>query len=127
MVRAVLILAFVFSVTCVAAPAPAQDAKQFAPKEVSFRTSDGGQVFAWLYGEGEHAVVMARGAVFNKESWAVQSKLLAEQGLQVLAIDFRGYGKSKPGTKGNALHLDCLLYTSPSPRDATLSRMPSSA
>ena len=24
-------------------------------------------------------------------------------------------------------HYDCLLYTSPSPRDATLSRMPSSA
>ena len=28
---------------------------------------------------------------------------------------------------GNLLALDCLLYTSPSPRDATLSRMPSSA
>ena len=26
-----------------------------------------------------------------------------------------------------ALGYDCLLYTSPSPRDATLSRMPSSA
>ena len=26
-----------------------------------------------------------------------------------------------------AEHKDCLLYTSPSPRDATLSRMPSSA
>ena len=25
------------------------------------------------------------------------------------------------------LHTSCLLYTSPSPRDATLSRMPSSA
>ena len=25
------------------------------------------------------------------------------------------------------LNVDCLLYTSPSPRDATLSRMPSSA
>ena len=25
------------------------------------------------------------------------------------------------------LHITCLLYTSPSPRDATLSRMPSSA
>ena len=25
------------------------------------------------------------------------------------------------------LYTDCLLYTSPSPRDATLSRMPSSA
>ena len=28
---------------------------------------------------------------------------------------------------GNALEKGCLLYTSPSPRDATLSRMPSSA
>ena len=27
----------------------------------------------------------------------------------------------------DTLHRDCLLYTSPSPRDATLSRMPSSA
>ena len=27
----------------------------------------------------------------------------------------------------NGFYLDCLLYTSPSPRDATLSRMPSSA
>ena len=27
----------------------------------------------------------------------------------------------------NAQFKDCLLYTSPSPRDATLSRMPSSA
>ena len=27
----------------------------------------------------------------------------------------------------NSLGLACLLYTSPSPRDATLSRMPSSA
>ena len=32
------------------------------------------------------------------------------------------------GIKGMALNLEtCLLYTSPSPRDATLSRMPSSA
>ena len=28
---------------------------------------------------------------------------------------------------GKKLNWDCLLYTSPSPRDATLSRMPSSA
>ena len=36
-----------------------------------------------------------------------------------------------PVTRGNAAHAaarsPCLLYTSPSPRDATLSRMPSSA
>ena len=31
------------------------------------------------------------------------------------------------GDKAVALPGDCLLYTSPSPRDATLSRMPSSA
>ena len=30
-------------------------------------------------------------------------------------------------TLADALRKDCLLYTSPSPRDATLSRMPSSA
>ena len=30
-------------------------------------------------------------------------------------------------TKNNNQYGDCLLYTSPSPRDATLSRMPSSA
>ena len=29
--------------------------------------------------------------------------------------------------RANTLHLDCLLYTSPSPRDRTRSRMPSSA
>ena len=31
------------------------------------------------------------------------------------------------GRKSLTLGTDCLLYTSPSPRDATLSRMPSSA
>ena len=31
------------------------------------------------------------------------------------------------GPSNFRLHSDCLLYTSPSPRDATLSRMPSSA
>ena len=31
------------------------------------------------------------------------------------------------GETAEALYIICLLYTSPSPRDATLSRMPSSA
>ena len=35
----------------------------------------------------------------------------------------RAHGKLKVSDKAK----DCLLYTSPSPRDATLSRMPSSA
>ena len=33
----------------------------------------------------------------------------------------------KMGDPGDPTSCDCLLYTSPSPRDATLSRMPSSA
>ena len=37
-------------------------------------------------------------------------------------------GSNLPGYSGFPYnHNDCLLYTSPSPRDATLSRMPSSA
>ena len=35
--------------------------------------------------------------------------------------------KDLRGRKPVTLREDCLLYTSPSPRDATLSRMPSSA
>ncbi len=77
-------------------------------EEVSFDTSDGGIVYANLYGEGDHAVVLAHGAVFDKESWHTLAVAMADQGLQVLAIDFRGYGKSKAGRSIGALHLDLL-------------------
>ena len=44
---------------------------------------------------------------------------------------FSGFTKCLVGTaineQENGLAVVCLLYTSPSPRDATLSRMPSSA
>src|SRR3954447_16210936 len=61
---------------------------------VSFSTQDGGVIFADLYGTGARAVVLAHGGQFNKESWASQAQTLAAAGFQVLAIDFRGYGKS---------------------------------
>ena len=38
-----------------------------------------------------------------------------------------GIGKKKRQNKALVDQISCLLYTSPSPRDATLSRMPSSA
>ena len=52
--------------------------------------------------------------------------------LGFLALEYSGHGKSSGEfTKGNisiwSNDTSCLLYTSPSPRDATLSRMPSSA
>lgn len=77
-------------------------------EEVSFKTSDGGEIFANLYGEGSRAVVLAHGAVFNKESWHLQAMALKERGLKALAVDFRGYGKSTAGKKGRTLSLDVL-------------------
>ncbi len=80
--------------------------------EVSFDSEDGGRVFANLYGKvygkGEHAVVLAHGGVFNKESWHAQAVALEARGVQALAIDFRGYGKSGGGKRSKDLYLDVL-------------------
>jgi len=83
-----------------------------AQKTVSFPTEDGGVVYADVYGEGDRAVVLAHGGQFNKESWAKQARTLVAAGFQVLALDFRGYGKSRgPGDSDPMdapLHLDVL-------------------
>jgi pimeloyl-ACP methyl ester carboxylesterase len=83
-----------------------------AQKTVSFPTEDGGLVYADVYGEGDRAVVLAHGGQFNKESWAKQAQTLVAAGFRVLALDFRGYGKSRgPGDSDPAdapLHLDVL-------------------
>jgi len=78
------------------------------PREVSFATADSGTVHADLFGAGERGVVLAHGAVFNKESWADLADSLAAHGFRVLAIDFRGYGKSVAGTKPRGLDEDVL-------------------
>ena len=83
--------------------APAQPAR-----EVSFATGDGGEIHALLYAAGEHAVVLAHGRAFDKESWDPLAKTLAARGLTVLSIDFRGYGRSKAGAHPRALHEDVL-------------------
>jgi alpha/beta superfamily hydrolase len=70
-----------------------------APREVSFPTADGGVIWADLYGAGDRGVVLAHGAKFDKASWAKQAEVLAKAGFRVLAIDFRGYGKSRGGDK----------------------------
>jgi pimeloyl-ACP methyl ester carboxylesterase len=83
-----------------------------AQKSVSFPTEDGGVVFADVYGGGDRAVVLAHGGQFNKESWDKQARTLTAAGFRVLALDFRGYGKSRgPGDSdpmGAPLHLDVL-------------------
>lgn len=75
---------------------------------ISFSTADGGTIEADLSGKGEQAIVLAHGAVFNKESWNNLAKILADNGITVLAINFRGYGKSTVGKEKNALYQDIL-------------------
>ena len=55
---------------------------------------------------------------------------LAENEMPGLMALREKYGKTKPLTGARiagCLHMTCLLYTSPSPRDQRGSRMPSSA
>jgi len=65
-----------------------------AQTTVSFPTQDGGTIFADVYGFGDKAVVLAHGGQFNKESWHKQALVFVQHGYRVLALDFRGYGKS---------------------------------
>ncbi len=87
-------------------------AQEKPPELVSFTTQDGGTIFAAVYGAGERSVVLAHGGRFNKESWAKLARELAAAGFRVVAIDFRGYGKSRgPGDKdvmSAPLHFDVL-------------------
>src|SRR4249920_780848 len=65
------------------------------PERVHLRTQDGGLIHGDLYGLGDRGVVLAHGGRFNKESWEKQARTLAGAGFRVVAIDFRGYGKSR--------------------------------
>ncbi len=77
-------------------------------KLVSFPSADGGTVYADYYPSGPHAVVLAHGAVFNKKSWTHLAKQLKEHDLSVLAIDFRGYGRSTAGNRPADRYEDIL-------------------
>ena len=63
----------------------------------------------------------------NNEYGADLSRLVKYR--QRLLLSLRNHHKYKQAYKNGVSlkHYHCLLYTSPSPRDATLSRMPSSA
>lgn len=85
------VAAVLLAAGCAPAGAPPE------PEAVSFGTADGGIVHADRWGEGGHWVVLVHGARFDKGSWEAQARDLAEAGLTALAIDLRGYGRSKPG------------------------------
>jgi pimeloyl-ACP methyl ester carboxylesterase len=68
--------------------------------------------YADVYGKGDKGVVLAHGGRFNKQSWEKQAQALVAAGFRVLALDFRGYGKSRgPGDSAPMdapLHMDVL-------------------
>jgi pimeloyl-ACP methyl ester carboxylesterase len=82
------------------------------PRTVSFPSPDGGVVYAHLYGEGSHGVVLVHGGRFDKESWREQAQAIAQAGFRALAIDLRGYGRSRGGGESDdpyeGVHLDVL-------------------
>jgi pimeloyl-ACP methyl ester carboxylesterase len=53
-------------------------------------------VSAHLYRGGPHAIVLAHGGVFDKESWSGLAASLLDADLTALAFDFRGYGGGEP-------------------------------
>ena len=58
----------------------------------------------------------------------IKDKVVSENSIDDLKDSFQlTIENSKEILKNLIAAVDCLLYTSPSPRDATLSRMPSSA
>jgi alpha-beta hydrolase superfamily lysophospholipase len=78
-----------------------------AQQAVSFPTQDGGLIYADMYGSGHRAIVLAHGGRFKKEIWSKHASELASAGFVSLAIDFRGEGKSRGGTQGQAPDEGC--------------------
>ena len=59
--------------------------------------------------------------------WCVEADFESISGVIEVRTGFSGGSTKNPNYKDVSKGGSCLLYTSPSPRDATLSRMPSSA
>jgi len=65
-----------------------------APTYMTFPANDGIAVSAASYGHGDKAIVLVPGAHGVGETWDIQAKQLARSGFRVLALDFRGLGRS---------------------------------
>jgi dienelactone hydrolase len=62
--------------------------------EVWFEAADGTRLSGVVLGQGRIGVILAHQRWFNLCSWMPFARELTEQGYQVLAFDFRGFGAS---------------------------------
>jgi pimeloyl-ACP methyl ester carboxylesterase len=82
-----------------------------AQEPISLRAEDGWTIAADAYGTGNRGVVLVHGGQFTKRDWAKQAHALVDAGFRVLAIDLRGFGRSKngpPSLNREATSLDVL-------------------
>ena len=100
--------------------APNQAKNSILVKEIVFE-SEGVTLAGSIYDpkDAQAAVVLVHGSDPVPRMTQL-AEFLAKNGLLVLTYDKRGVGES------GGVYV-CLLYTSPSPRDLSTSRMPSSA
>ena len=63
----------------------------------------------------------------KQENPKIIYQIMGRTGLKVPVLSFGVMNTDSPELIKKALEMGCLLYTSPSPRDRTRSRMPSSA
>ena len=71
-------------------------------QSMTFTTQDGVTLSGRVFGAGDVGVVLAHMYAKDQSSWSELAEVLAVEGYQVLAFDFRGYGVST-GTKDIAL------------------------
>ena len=76
--------------------------------EITFKTSDNAIIHANYHQRGSHAVLLAHGAIFDKESWGEFEQALLKENFSTLAIDFRGYNQSTYGDDLQARYKDIL-------------------
>ncbi len=77
-------------------------------EEINFKTHDNATIYANYQQRGNHAVLLAHGAIFDKHSWGEFEQRLLKENYSVLTIDFRGYNKSTVGDNPSDLYKDIL-------------------
>lgn len=70
-------------------------------ESVTFQTADDVSLHGLLLGSGRAAIILAHQVYSSADSWLAIAPRLADAGFQVLAIDFRGNGRSAFGPGGS--------------------------